>query len=239
MWQDSAFAEWRAKLETHCPSVVLALLGDLPPVDQVFWLRCCERDAHPVAVGMSRWLSRMDSRPWVVVPGDSWTMMEGDEGVLVAYPEFLGWDPLAMCAVSVLWAGTDQARWNTVASLLGPVAVLGALQGQLESDGLKAHWKSFSNAYGSFLDSWRLSQSVASGQDVAVSWRHVPDYAEYRKQLEYGVVPHEAGGEGIVDETAVLLALYQTADASRPMMAGLAYKALEGLWMIKAWRGVR
>lgn len=239
VWQDSAFSEWRAKLEAHCPSAILDLIEDLPRQDQVFWLRCCEREAHPVALGMARWLSRMDSRLWAVVPGDGWAMVESDDVVLAVYPEFLGWDPLAMCALSALWAGNNEDRWNTVASLLGPVAALGALEGQLDSEGLKARWESFKGVYGSFLEEWYLEAFSGSDPQLAAPWSQVPDYAEYREQLEYGVVPHEVGGQGIVDETAVLLALYQMPDSTRPMMAGLAYKALEGLWMMNAWRRVR
>lgn len=237
MWQDDAFEEWRSRLQDSQTPGIKRLVQSLDHRAQVSWLRRLVRDRQPVASGVAGWLSRMDTRVWTAVPGDDWELVENHEQVLLAYPQYMGSDPLAMCAMAAVWAGDDDQRWDKAGALIGPLTILGAMEGRWSKSAWANRLTSFRRAYGHYLDSWNVEASVGT-DDREVSWHEVPQYAEYRQQLEFGVVPHEVGGTGIKSEIAVLLALYGTPDRDRPMMAGLVYKAMEGLWMSETWRGV-
>lgn len=244
VWQDRAFEEWCSRLAATAPSEAAVLIQELEIGERVKWLRRLAAQDHPVALGVAGWLSRMDSRPWIAVPGDHWELVESGGAVLASYPEHLGPDPLAMCGLAALWAGDEAQRWDRVLSLLGAAVMLAAAEGRLSTPGLANRLQSFQHAYASCLDQWHfgehwLEDRRPGGQDVSMDWPPLPDYAAYREQLAFGVVPHEAGGQGILSEVAVLVALREMDDGARPMMAGLAYKALEGLWMIQAWQKVR
>lgn len=239
MWQDQAFKEWRERLKASVPLKALNLIGGLDPTDQVSWLRRLNRHAHPVADGIGGWLSKLDSRPWKVTPGDSWEMVEDDQVVLFAYPEYLGSDPLAMCAMASVWAGTAGERWAAAARLLGPILILGAKEGQWSPRHFPEIMGAFGRAYASYLSQWGLPiPGDQEGNDWEACWAPVPDYHQYQEQLNFGVVPHEVAGAGIRGEVAVLLALYETSDDSRSRLAGLAYRAIEGFWLQKAFREV-
>lgn len=238
MWQEAAFAEWRERLEERLPDAAGLLVDTFDQSAAVHWLRRMNRDAHPVAAGIGHWLSSLDTRPWLVAPADDWDIAEGADTVLVAYPEYLGWDPLAMCGIGAVWAGAHGPRWHRLVDRLGPVSLLGAREGRVDYHLWEQYLSSFGRAYRPYLERWYMRPEVESGDDTII-WPAVPHYQDYREQLIFGVVPHEPGGEGVHGETAVLLALSEMADDARSMMAGLAYKALEGLWLTEAWRKVR
>ncbi len=240
MWQDEAFKEWRERLKALVPPQALSLLGGLEPTDQVSWLRRLNRNAHPVAEGISGWLSQLDSRSWMVVPGDSWDMIDNDQVVLFAYPEYLGSDPLAMCAIASVWAGTRGERWDAAARLLGPILILGAQEGRWSPSYFPEKISAFGRAYAAYLPQWGLPvpANLDANDGGEACWAPVPNYTPYQEQLNFGVVPHEVAGEGISGEVAVLLALYGTPDESRSRLAGMAYRAIEGFWLKQAFREV-
>lgn len=238
MWQDAAFADWRSRLRDQVPEAARSTVDSLAAERQVVWLRRLAEVPHPVAAGIGRWISQLDDRPWTAAPADHWDLVEDSRSVVLAYPQYLGWDPLAMCGLGVIWAGVHDSRWQKLANFLGPAALLGAIEGRIDGFGVDEHFPSFRKAYADFLESWDLPpESVRSSDDLI--WPAVPDYTQYQEQLAFGVVPHEVGGAGITSEVAVLLALRHTSWEARALMAGLAYKALEGLWMLGAWRRVR
>ncbi len=240
MWQNAAWDEWRSRLQSQLDARAQELLPNLPLSQHLRWLRILARQSHPVAEGIAKWLSGMDSREWIVRPGDEWNSIEDYRVIFIAYPEYLGWDPLAMCAMAALWAQDHGDRWAMLAKQLGPLAILGAMQGQYASPALSLYDGSFRRAYGPWLKAWKFREETPhSGDNASLPWAPVPDYAAYSQQLVYGVVPHEVRGQSVSSEVAVLLALGEVPDGERSMMAGLAYKALEGLWMSQAWQGAQ
>ncbi|NMP21290.1 hypothetical protein [Sulfobacillus harzensis] len=236
-WQNVAQQEWESRLAEHVEQGIRALLEPLPQAVRISWLRRLEHPAHPVAQGMARWLSMMDSRPWTVAPGDDWQVLEDNDGVLMSYPEALGFDPVAMSAFGALWADDRSERWQALVSRLGAMAIISAWEASIRSEGVLRRLQSFRSAYPALFDT--LGAASGAGQPLKVNWPALPDFSAYQQQLAYGVVPHEAGGHGVDNEIAVLLALHMVGDADRPLMAGLAYKALEGRWLWEAWQKTR
>lgn len=236
MWQDDAFLEWREKLEERLDPAYRAVIQALEPSRQIQWLRGLGRTPHPVAQGIAQWLSAQDSRGWTAVAADGWDLAESERLVLLAYPEHLGHDPLAMCAMGALWAQDDPDRWSRLVSFLGPVVVLGAKEGGWDSQALADRLPGFVRAYPEAFRDWGIEIPLHA-EDRDENWPALPDYRSYQEQLRFGVVPHEPGGEGIQSENAVLLALAMMPDTHRALAAGLSYKALEGRWLLQAWQG--
>jgi hypothetical protein len=140
--------------------------------------------------------------------------------------------------MGALWAGCSAHRWQSLASFLGPVAMLGALEGRVDGPAIDDYLASCCDAYAPYLARWSINPVSNSAEDSVV-WPEAPDYGNYQEQLTFGVVPHEVGGEGISSEAAVPIALSEMLEEARPTMAGLSYKALEGLWMAQVWQRVR
>jgi len=246
VWQETAFRLWLDRIKATTDVPTQHLLEGLSIEQQVGWLRRLERLAHPVADGMAGWLSGMvDSRRWRAVAGDGWDIADDDTMVLISYPEYLAWDPLAMCAMGALWAGKDSIRWSRVVEFLGPVVILGASAGELISGAVLSRLATFQSYYSQYNERWQLGvidqkwQRPNSAESIYEPWGEVPDYEDYREQLAFGVVPHEVPGSAIRSEIAALLALHEMPNRDRPMMAGLTYKALEGRWMMAAWQKAR
>ncbi|MCY0878351.1 MAG: hypothetical protein OWU84_05370 [Firmicutes bacterium] len=240
MWQDQAWREWFQRFEKRLPREVSRALAAMPRNEQAAWLRHAERPLHPVAAGVAAWLSRLvEAKPWYVFAGDRWTIWERPPVVLMSYPEHLGQDPLAMCALGALWAQSDDQRWALLVERLGPLTILGPWQGQLESVEVSRRLDSFCEAYAAWDAAWNFRQLKEELKSAAPAcaerWPPVPDYSAYREQLLYGVVPHEVSGRPIHGEWPVLLALLEVPDEARHVAAPLAYKALESLWLTQAW----
>jgi hypothetical protein len=208
--------------------------------DKVAWLRYAQRSLHPVAMGVAEWLSQLlEAQPWFVFAGDGWTIREEPLAVLMSYPEYLGHDPLAMCALGALWAQGHAQRWARLVEKLGPLSVLGPWQGRFVTSEVSRRLNAFYEAYASLGDAWNFRQMREDLRTieppVVEEWPRVPDYSAYREQLLYGVVPHEVGGRPVQSEVLVLLALLEVPDDTRHAAAPLAYKALESLWLTQAW----
>ncbi|AEJ40586.1 hypothetical protein TPY_2426 [Sulfobacillus acidophilus TPY] len=244
LWQDEAYIEWRRDLAARAPQAPQAVLRESDGEQAEWWLSRLLVKPHPVAEGMMNWLSRLDHRPWWAVPAHRWDILESPEGVLLGYPEYLGWDPLAMAASAVVWARQQPDRCQKVAEWLGPATLLAAWSGRVPVTMVGFSASDYLKAYRDFEEAWHLSDvsqwyPTTSHGGVTLRWPQVPAYQEYLDQLLYGLVPHQPGGAGVEGEVPVLLALHQVPDSERRVLAGLAYKALEGRWLIHAWERIR
>lgn len=238
-WQEAAFEEWAGRLTANIGPPFGRLLEALPRPQRIPWIRRLQGAPHPVAEGLAAWLSPRDGRPWAVVPGDDWEVIEDDAAVLMSYPEALGFDPVAMAALGALWAGVEADRWDILIRTLGAMAILSAWEGGLRSPGVLSRLPSFVRRYPSLASDDMMTR--ASGVDVGVDedWPDLPDFQSYHEQLAFGVVPHDVAGGTVASECAVLLALQAMGDPNRVMMAGLAFKAMEGRWLMDTWQTVR
>lgn len=243
-WQDRAWQKWLDAEGQGLPPEVSRGLNALGRKERLWWLWRWRKGPSPVARGMARWLrDALDSLFWVV-PGDAWDRLEWEEGTLLAYPEPLGWDPLAMASLGPLWAQDHRERMARVVEVLGAATVPALWAGQYESPWGGLLWSSYRKCYGIFSEEmamdvmapWFKGPDDASGFDGQWPWPEMPaDVGEYRAQLEYGLVPHDPYGKSPKNPVAVLVAFHQTDAQRRESLAGLTYKALEGGWLIKQW----
>jgi hypothetical protein len=240
-WQEDAFNAWVDDLQDKIALRVQPILAAMTRSEIVTWLPRFFLPREPVAEALAEWLIDDRDKRWWVVAADRWDRVETPEGGLIAYPAYLGWDPLAMAASGWVWADRDPRRVTRVGQKLGAAALLAALAGQLPQAWWGFDGQTYCEAYGSWLSQWRIARADGEREDpercrVPVDWPPLPSYQHYLRQLEYGVVPHEAGNHMVGSEAAVLVALHQVDPKLRRQAAGLAFKALEGRWLMLAWR---
>lgn len=193
---------------------------------------------------VGEWLRDEEDKRWVLAAGTRWEREELGASVLIAFPDALSEDPLAMAVMGLVrWARSQQQLVQMV-ERLGPVLVPAIFAGQWEHDEVFACFPSWLATYGDRAEheglgeavSWAKSRVGATGSP-RVNWSPWPgSVAEYREQLEMGIVPHQVGGQSPLDAHAVLLALSAISDARRPMAAGLCGKALLGRALGARWR---
>ncbi|MDA8194997.1 MAG: hypothetical protein M0Z53_13505 [Thermaerobacter sp.] len=228
-WQDEAWATWdRSQVRFLAEDMVIGL-ASLAPHERRKWILRAARPANPVATGMARWLSSGLEGLWWALPGVGWERAEVAGGTLLAYPEALGFDPLAMAGLGAVWADDDAERMAWMVQRLGGALIPAVDAGQI--------------ALGCEAALRQEYHAVYAGREhdagtVRYVWPPWPLQADgYREQLLYGVVPHDAGGQSPQNPTAVLLALHDVPDEQRRQSAGLAYKAIEGCWLTRLWAG--
>lgn len=233
-WQKAAWAAWYDKSLKNVPLEFHRAIQALEPLDRSRWLRRFLRPASPVALEMIKWLNM----PAVcAVPGSCWDKAETSFGILIAYPEALDWDPLAMAAIAVLWAGHHPDRTERIVEHLGAALVPSLLAGELptsEHAGLMASYRDAYRDRAEWVDKMFDVRPVGNAP-FSLTWPALPDFEHYCDQLAYGVVPHEGAGQSPMDVVAVLLALHASPDQNRTQAAGLAFKAIEGRRLFLQW----
>lgn len=237
-WQESAWSEWFDKMERPLSPAVRAMVSGLERGTRAEWLLRLRRPASPVASTLADWLAGSADRRWVLVPWLRWDRVETDAGTLVAYPEPLGGDPLAMAGAALVVSGFEPERLVRVVERLGAAVLPAAAAAGLGEAAVL--WPGYARAYAGHwrqLDGDRLQRLFdrGTGSSWSFDWPAVPAFETYRDQLEAGVVPHDPDGRSPADRVAVLLALHGMRGAARLETAGLAYKALEGAWLAEAW----
>ncbi len=235
-WQENAWKVWRAEMLAPHSVPMQKALEALAPEQQDLWLW---RFKSPVAWGamtMAEWI-KPEGASWHLVPDLHWDMAETPHGVLIAYPDALGRDPLAMAAMGLLWAGAHPGRLAHVISRLGPGALWAASDGGLTGPWPRGLWLQAQGMMGEdgvlkFLEAHRAGWDL----DEPLMWGAMPLYAPYLEQLMAGVVPHDAGGVSPQDVPAVLAALHFVPPDIRAGASVLTLKAVDGWLMTKTWR---
>lgn len=241
-WQDLAWNAWRDERVGHLSASLRKMYGQFAPDMVDVWLKRMDSGSRPTgASAIKRWLSQL-SGGLVAFLGDlQWDIAETSTGVLIAYPEPLGGDPLAMCGAVLLWVGNDVGRMGMAVNLIGAALVPALFSAKWEGPLNGALWESWIRGYHSHLTllradamaSWFESRSVVNAK---WQWPTLPDFMEYTEQLRYGVVPHDRDGQSPRDPVAVLLALHQFEGEERLKIAGLAHKAIEGRLLADLWQ---
>ncbi|WP_053960211.1 hypothetical protein [Sulfobacillus thermosulfidooxidans] len=242
-WHEIAWQKWQDDMTSGLPENVRHALEEMDGSSRAKWIARLRHNITPCAKIMAQYLKTGD-KPWVIAPGLQWDIVETAHMVFIAYPEYLGEDPLAMAAIGLLWASSDVTRIEAIVKKLGPTALYACYEGQLPSS---LHtlfgvlWQNYIQNFG--LDEIRsevrqfFSQvTVTETPFVTISLGSMPAYAMYLEELTYGVVPHETSGESPKDVPAVLTALHYVPAAERPGAALLAFKAIEGRILTDQWQ---
>lgn len=242
-WHEIAWQKWQDEMTSGLSEDIRQALEEMDGPSRAQWIARLRQSISPCAKIMAQYLKTGD-KPWVIAPGLQWDIVETRHMIFMAYPEYLGEDPLAMAAIGLLWAASDVERIEAIVKKLGPAALYACYEGQLPSSLESLFgvlWHNYIQNFG--LDGIRSEVrqffSQASGADVPVTniaLAPMPGYAMYLEELNYGVVPHETSGESPKDIPAVLVALHYVPAPMRKGAALLAFKAIEGRILTDQWQ---
>lgn len=239
-WHEIAWKNWREEITGALPAPVREAVGALDETVRTAWIARLQAPVLPCARTMAH-VVRGGSKPWILVPGLSWDIAENERAVFIAYPEAYGNDPLAMAAAGLVWAQSDPGRMQQVIAKIGAAALWAAWEGQFAGPLAASLWREFVGAYGEDqvdgpTREFFSRQPSVPGEPHHFAWGDFPDYRTYYEQLVYGVVPHDPGGSSPRDIPAVLTALHFVPQDLRRTAAQLAFKAVEGQLLSRAWR---
>ncbi|MCL6563477.1 MAG: hypothetical protein K6U87_10755 [Firmicutes bacterium] len=238
-------------MEAHLPRLparLAAVIRQLPAPDRPRWvMRFRDGLVASAARLVAEWLLEPEKLAWWVISGLEWDRGEGEAGLLLAYPEPLGADPVAMGYLGWVAAGSDAGRRRRVAERLGPVFGLSLYCAGAASPEVRPWLGSWVSSYREACEAhgldavaewaWRWAGEERLEREVA--WPTVPPQAqEYRQHLLMGLAPHDPGGLSPADPVAVLWALSTVEEAQRPAAAALCTKALEGRRLSLLWGGL-
>ena len=242
-WNAEAYRVWlELRMRRNLDPVSRTALEQLSLVSASPWLVRMERPTSPVAETMAAWCLKGAPRPWRICPGLDWDWQSTESAVLLAYPEPLAEDPLAMGGLAVFWALADGEIEFAVralgAALLPAVYYSGIWDRKLKPvmGQWLAHYREPAQALG--LDDVLAWADEAAEDDAGreVEWPDWPFRASaYGEQLRRGLVPHESRGRSPKDVAAVLLGLASVPPDQRRTAAQLAYKAIMGTALSADW----
>lgn len=244
----SGWTEWVEAHLSRLPSRLAAAIRQLPASDRPRWvMRFRSGLVASAARLVAEWLLEPESSAWWVISGLEWDRGEGEAGLLLAYPEPLGADPVAMGYLGWVAAGTDPDRRRRVAERLGPVFGVSLYSAGVTSQAVRPWLGSWvlryreacqANGLGAVAD-WAWQCAGEEKLEGELAWPPVPPQAhEYRQHLRLGLAPHDPGGLSPADPVAVLWALSTVEDGQRPAAAALCTKALEGRRLSLLWGGL-
>lgn len=242
---------WNGWVEAHLsrlPARLAAAIRQLPAPDRRRWvMRFRSGLVASAARLVAEWLLEPEHLAWWVISGLEWDRGEGQAGLVLAYPEPLGADPVAMGYLGWVAAGADAARRRRVAERLGPVFGVSLYSAGVKHQEVRPWLGSWVSRYRevcqasglSAVADWAWQWAGDEKLEWEVAWPPVPPRAqEYRQHLLLGLAPHDPGGLSPADPVAVLWALSTVEDAQRPAAAALCTKALEGRRLSLLWGGL-